>query len=97
MAKTVNKKNIRKSKKIVSPFGVYWKRNNFYILFLGLVVIIAGFLFMSMSPWNSFPSLFIAPVLLIIGYLLILPTSILYYKKEQTDKQEGNDIATSKG
>ena len=96
MAKTVSKKNIRKPKKIVSPFSAYWKKNNFLLLFLGLIIIILGFVFLSMSPWSSFPSLFISPVLLVIGYLLILPSSILYYKKDQPSNQEGHDIASGK-
>lgn len=96
MAKAVNKKNVRKSKKIVSPFGVYWKKNNFLLLFLGLILIIAGFAFMSMGQWSSFPALYISPVMLVIGYLLILPSSILYYKKENHANQEGNNIAPGK-
>ncbi len=96
MAKAVSKKNIRKAKKIVSPFSVYWKKNNFLLLLLGLVIIIAGFVFMSMGPWNSFPSLFISPVLLVIGYLLVLPASILYFKKDKPDNQEGHDLASGK-
>ena len=96
MAKTVSKKNIRKTKKIVSPFSAYWKKNNFLLLLLGLIIIIAGFVFMSMGPWSSFPSLFISPVLLVIGYLLVLPASVLYFKKEQPVNQEGQDIASGK-
>ena len=96
MAKTVGKKNIRKAKKIESPFNAYWRKRNFILLLLGLVVIIAGFIFMSMGQWDSFPSLFISPVLLVIGYLLILPASILYLKKEHPAEKEGHEIASGK-
>ncbi len=96
MSKTISRKNIRKQKKISSPFEIYWKKGNYLLLFAGLVVIILGFIFMSMGSWNSFPSLFISPILLVIGYFLILPASILYMKKEKPANQDGQEIASGK-
>lgn len=92
MAKTIKKKNIPKTKKTyVSPFSAYWTKTNYAIFFSGIAVIVIGFFFMSMGPWNSVSSLDISPVLLIIGYLIILPISILYTKKESTDSNNVTD------
>jgi uncharacterized membrane protein YhaH (DUF805 family) len=97
MAKKVSRKNARKTKKTALPnFGIYWDRKNYLLLTLGIAVIIAGFIFMSMGSWNSFPSLFISPILLIIGYLFILPASILYVKKEAPENKEDQEIASGK-
>ncbi len=96
MAKVQSKKNIRKTKKMISPFNIYWRKGNYILLFIGLAVIILGFIFMSMGSWDSFPSLFISPILLIVGYLLILPASILYMKKEKAVNQNEQDIASGK-
>ena len=96
MAKVQNKKNIRKAKKNISPFNIYWKKGNFVLLLIGILVIILGYIFMSMGSWDSFPSLFISPILLIIGYLLILPASILYSKKEKAVNQNEQEIASGK-
>ncbi len=97
MAKKVNKKNIRKTKKTALPsFSIYWDKKNYLLLAVGIAVIIIGFYFMSMGAWNSFPSLFISPILLLIGYLLILPASILYMKKEEPENKEGQEIASGK-
>ena len=96
MAKQVTRKTIKKTKKVVSPFNIYWRKNNFYLLFAGLLVIIAGFVFMSMGGWDSFPSLFISPVILVIGYLVILPASILFLGKKDSESNEGQEITAGK-
>ena len=97
MAKPVKKKNIRKTKKsISSPFNIYWDKKNYLLLALGIAVIIIGYVFMSMGSWNSFPSLFISPILLIIGYIIILPASILYMKKKEEVNKEDQEIASGK-
>ena len=92
MAKAIKKKSILKSKKtFIAPFSAYWTKTNYAIFFAGIATIIIGFFFMSMGPWNSVSSLDISPVLLIIGYLIILPISILYTKKESTDPTKVTD------
>jgi uncharacterized membrane protein len=91
MAKKVKRKNIRKSKKItqaVSPFGIYWEKQNYYLLFLGFAVIIVGFYLMTIGPWDSTPSLVISPILLVIGYILIFPASVLARKKRDKNNLE---------
>jgi len=55
-----------------------------YILFLaGLLVIILGYVLMGTGELNSVQSLSISPVVLLIGYLVIIPVAILYRKKDK--------------
>ncbi len=83
MAKTVKRKPARTAKKVYSsPFNIYWEKNNYLLLALGVVLIIVGFYFMSIGSWDSFPSLVISPILLLAGYLLVFPASIFYRKKK---------------
>ena len=96
MAKVQSKKNIRKAKKNIAAFNIYWQKGNYILLMVGILVIILGYIFMSMGSWDSFPSLFISPILLIIGYLLILPASVLYSKKEKAANQNEQEIASGK-
>ena len=96
MPKQVNKRSVRKPKKIVSPFNIYWNKKNFAFLFIGLLVIIAGFVFMSMGSWDSFPSLFVSPVVLVIGYLIILPASILLVGKNNVKSKDEQEITPGK-
>ena len=85
MAKTVKKKNIHSSKKIsVSPFSIYWDKKNYILLLIGVAVIVLGFYFLSIGPWDSTASLVVSPILLFIGYILIFPASIFYRKKSES-------------
>ncbi len=97
MAKAAAKRNLKKSKvSKVSPFNAYWEKTNYYILFAGIAVLILGYIFMSMGPWNSFTSLDISPILLVIGYLIILPLAILYKKRNGNSTAEIKEPAAEK-
>ena len=97
MAKAVRKKQSHSSKKsFVSPFNIYWEKNNYYLLFAGIGIIILGFFLMSIGPWNSFTSLVISPIVLVIGYLFVLPGSIFYRKKESAEDSKEKEIAAGK-
>lgn len=77
------RKNIRSQKKTEkSPFNNYWKKENFYILFGGIAVVILGFFLMSQDPYDSTVSLSISPIVLLIAYLIIFPLSIFYRKRK---------------
>ncbi|MCF7825146.1 MAG: DUF3098 domain-containing protein [Candidatus Marinimicrobia bacterium] len=55
-----------------------------YILFLaGLLVIILGYVLMGTGELNSVQALSVSPVVLLIGYLVIIPLAILYRKKDK--------------
>ena len=60
-----------------------WKRVNYLILLLGVIVIVVGFIFLSIGPVDSFWSLDLAPILLVLGYCVIVPVAILYRKREK--------------
>ncbi len=91
------KKQLHSSRKtLTSPFNIYWGKNNYYLLFTGIGIIIIGFYLMSIGPWNSFTSLVISPIVLIIGYLLFIPASIFYRKKNDTENTKESKIASGK-
>ena len=97
MPKKSKKKQLRSSKKVfTSPFNIYWEKNNYYLLYAGIGIIILGFYLMSIGPWDSFTSLVISPIVLIIGYIFVLPASIVYRKKNNTEDTKESDIAAGK-
>jgi len=50
-----------------------------YVFFgLGLIFIVLGYLVMATGAVNSFQSLTIAPVMLFIGYIILIPLSLIY-------------------
>jgi len=82
MAKKVLRKQTRQIKKAkASPFSIYWEKQNYYLLIIGLVIIAVGYYFMTIGPWNSFSSLVISPIILFIGYVVIFPLSIFLRKR----------------
>ena len=59
----------------------YTKKN--YIFFVcGVIMIILGYIIMATGETNSFQSLSLAPIILTIGYLVLIPASLLYREKE---------------
>ncbi|MCK9424691.1 MAG: hypothetical protein M0Q21_01475 [Ignavibacteriaceae bacterium] len=88
MAKSVRKKGSPKVSKILtSPFSIYWSKTNYIILALGVVLSVLGYYFLSIKPWNSTASLYLAPIILILVYLVFFPLSILIKKKETTEQE----------
>ena len=58
-------------------------RENYLLFLLGIVTIVLGYIFLAIGPWNSFWSLTLAPILLVLGYCVVVPVAILYRKKEK--------------
>ena len=66
-----------KNKKTLEFFWPY-KRKNYLLFGVGVFVIIVGYLIMYLGEVNSFQSLVISPLLLLVGYLVIIPMAILF-------------------
>jgi len=58
-----------------------FSRGNFQIFGIGLLVIVIGYIFLLQGPWDSFWSRTLAPIVLLIGYCVLIPLSILYNLK----------------
>ncbi len=83
MAVKTRKKNVKTSAKALpSPFNIYWEKTNYILFGLGALLIILGFYFMSLGEWNSSSSLVVSPIFLFLGFVVVMPASILYRKKE---------------
>lgn len=73
------------------PFGPENRR----WLLISVAVIIVGYIFLSIGPWDSFWSLTVAPIFLGAGYFVLLPIAILKRNepREKKEKQpEGSAI-----
>ena len=68
-----------KNKKTLQ-FSWPYKRKNYVLFGFGVFVIIVGYLIMYLGDVNSFQSLVISPLLLLLGYLVIIPVALLYKK-----------------
>lgn len=85
MAKLEKSKQIKKSKQDeIFPL----ERENYIILMVGLVVIIFGYITLAGNTVEGFSQLNVAPVLLVLGYCVIIPVGIMYRKKEKPKTTE---------
>ncbi|PLX23259.1 MAG: hypothetical protein C0600_15210 [Ignavibacteria bacterium] len=82
MAK-VQKRRKGSRKQQALPEAELPQRTNYMILVAGVVVIIIGFLVMSAGDAVSSLSVTIAPLLLFIGFCVIVPAGIMYRKKNK--------------
>ena len=68
-----------KNKKTLQ-FSWPYKRKNYLLFGVGVFVIIVGYLIMYLGDVNSFQSLVVSPLLLLLGYLVIIPVALLFRK-----------------
>ena len=57
-------------------------KRNLLILSIGIFAIIVGFLLMSQGPVDGFLSRTLAPIILVVAYLVIIPISIIAKNKD---------------
>lgn len=82
MAKPIRKKEIQRRRAVREqslPLG----KDNFRIIGVGLLVILAGYLAMLTGSVEGFLPLVVSPILLVAGYCVIVPVGIIYRKKEK--------------
>ena len=61
-------------------FGL--SKSNYSIFIFGLISIFFGYIVMATGEVNSFQSLIIAPILLFIGYIILIPLSLIIEGKK---------------
>ena len=76
-------KSDKKKKKKFKPIkvGLPFSSRNYILLGVGLAVIILGFISLAQGPVNSFWSRTLAPILMVIGYCVLIPIGILLRNK----------------
>ena len=62
--------------------GWSYDKENYVLFGAGIITIILGYIIMATGDTYSFQSLSLAPVLLFIGYIILIPIALLYKKKK---------------
>jgi hypothetical protein len=89
MAK-VEKSKVKKTKGDVSlPF----ERENYIIVGVGILVIILGYIALGQGDPFGFMPLTVAPILLVLGYCVIIPIGIMYRKKNKPVESTETPVA----
>ena len=60
-----------------------FSKKNYVLFILGIISLFIGYIIMALGETNSFQSLSLAPVILTIGYLVLIPSALLYKEKEK--------------
>jgi hypothetical protein len=58
---------------------------NYQILGAGILCIILGYIALAQEPWDGTMPLVVAPILLVIGYCVMIPVGILFRKRTSSD------------
>ncbi|MCX6640637.1 MAG: hypothetical protein NTW14_09185 [bacterium] len=78
----MKEKTVKKRTHKEAAVNIFGKEN--YIFFLGAIgVIFLGYIAMMQGPWNSFWSLRLAPMLLVLGYCVLVPWAIIRRSRNQ--------------
>lgn len=80
MAKVIKGKQLKKGK-MDDIFPL--ERINYYIIGVGIVLIILGYVALSGDQVEGVMPLYVAPILLVLGYCVVIPIGIMYRKKEK--------------
>lgn len=89
------RKSTKKSANWIFPF----EKKNFLLAGIGIGVIVLGYILMATGitedaaipdgKWNNFMAVQVAPVLLIIGYCVIIPLAIIKFFGAKKEEQAG--------
>lgn len=82
MAKTVKSKKGKREE--IFPF----EKQNYLIIGVGILVIIAGYLALMEKTVEGFLPLYVAPILLVLGYCVIIPFGIFFTRKSEKPTSE---------
>ena len=99
MARKFQEKSRFQKRKIRKETPLPFTRSNYYFIAIGIGIIILGFIAMAEGSVEGTLPLVVAPILLVIGYCVIIPIGILYRKKavppETPGQQQGPEGASS--
>lgn len=84
------KTSARKRRK-AEPRSLPFTQANYLIFAAGIFLILIGYVALGQGPYNSFTSLSLAPVLLVIGYCVVIPAAILYRRQRNMNETNAGD------
>jgi len=79
----------KKQRKEMSHLHFAMTSKNYIFIGIGIALIILGYIFMSENSVSGFLPTTVAPILLILGYCVVVPLGILY--NDKTEKESITD------
>jgi hypothetical protein len=82
MARTEKRITVKQKAPVGSlPFS----RTNYLILGAGIFCLVIGYLALAQDPWDGTLPLVVAPILLVLGYCIIIPVGILFRRRTKVE------------
>ena len=63
-------------------------KTNYLLFGIGLFLIIFGYVLMGNGEVDSFQSLTLAPIMLFIGYIIVIPASLIFRDKDALETDD---------
>ncbi len=83
----MTKRKTRKPGTVKSLALLPFTAKNYIIFAISVAVILIGYIALAQGPAESYWSLTVGPVLLVIGYCILIPLAILYRDEDSTQSQ----------
>ncbi len=84
----IRQKTKLQKRKLRKELPLAFTRTNFLILGAGVLLLILGNIALAQMPVFSAMPLVVAPILLVIGYCVVIPVAIMIRKKDVASPQE---------
>lgn len=82
MPRQRQRRKTAKRKKVHTHVVELPDRENYILILAGVVIIVLGYVLMAMGGLEDTLSTVISPLILIIGYCVVVPVGILYRRKK---------------
>ncbi len=75
----------KKQKTIFQKHEIPFSKKNFLVIALGIILIFIGYYLMAIGGVDSFIAVTLAPIILFIAYVIVIPFGILKKFKDEKD------------
>lgn len=65
------------------PYMIGFSKRNYLAFIFGILMIIVGYFVMATGHVDSFQSLTLAPILLFLGYIVLIPISLILPSEDE--------------
>jgi hypothetical protein len=86
----IEKRQANKQKSLIGSLP--FTKTNYSIFALGILCIVLGYIALAQDPWDGTMPLVIAPIMLVLGYCVIIPIGILFHKRDEKNTEVPSEI-----
>jgi fatty acid desaturase len=84
----INQRSKFQKKRARKELPLAFTKTNFMLLAAGILLLLLGNIALAQMPVFGTMPLIVAPILLVVGYCIVIPVAIFYRKKDVPPQQE---------